>query len=372
MSFSEEIRNHPWEQVKAGIYRKTVADAKKAVLTEKRSYHDLLALLSPSAADLLEDMALASHQLTVRRFGRIIQMYAPIYVSSECVNTCVYCGFNRRNEIRRATLTVEEVLEEGNILRESGFSHVLLLTGESPEHVSVHDLARISEKLRHWFASISVEVYPMDTLSYRTLIESGVDGLTIYQETYDQACYARVHPSGPKRNFDWRLDTPDRGGEAGFRRLNIGALLGLADWRVEGAFLGLHAAYLLRRYWRSHVSISFPRLRPAAGAFNPDHPVSDAEMVQLICALRLFLPDAGIVLSTREPQQFRDNLIPLGVTHMSAGSRTSPGGYAAKNRSENQFEVCDHRSSREVAQKIAAAGYEPVWKDWDAAFLHSA
>jgi 2-iminoacetate synthase len=371
MSFLEHIRNHPWDRVEAAIYEKSMAAAEKALFARKRSYDDLLALLSPSAEGLLEEMASASHELTVRRFGRIIQMYAPIYVSSECVNSCVYCGFNRGNEIRRATLTTEEVLEEAEILRSSGFSHLLLLTGESPAHVSVHDLARIAQGLRHMFASIAVEVYPMDTASYAQLIKSGVDGLTIYQETYDRTCYANVHPSGPKRDYPWRLQTPDRGGEAGFRRLNIGALLGLTDWRVEGAFVGLHAAYLMSRYWRSHVSISFPRLRPAAGEFQPDHPVSDAEMVQLICALRLFLPDAGIVISTREPRQFRDNLIPLGVTHMSAGSRTSPGGYAARNESEGQFEVCDHRTSSEVARRIAAAGYEPVWKDWDPAFLDS-
>lgn len=371
MSFFEHIRNHPWDKVAAEIYGKSIADAERAVFAQKRSYDDLLALLSPAAAGVLEEMARASHELTVQRFGRIIQMYAPIYVSSECVNACVYCGFNRGNEIRRATLTMEEVLEEAKVLRSSGFSHVLLLTGESPAHVSVGDLAYIAQGLRHMFASISIEVYPMDTPSYARLIESGVDGLTIYQETYDKTCYSRVHPPGPKRNFQWRLQTPDRGGEAGFRRLNLGALLGLADWRVEGAFLGLHAAYLMSRYWQSHVSISFPRLRPAAGGFDPYHAVNDTEMVQLICALRLFLPDAGIVLSTREPRQFRDNLIPLGVTHMSAGSRTSPGGYAGRNESEGQFDVCDHRSSHEVAQRIIAAGYEPVWKDWDSAFLDS-
>jgi len=199
---------------------------------------------------------------------------------------------------------------------------------------------------------------------------SGVDGLTIYQETYNLKRYAEVHPAGRKRNYKWRLDTPDRGGQAGFRRLNIGALLGLSDWRIEGAFLGFHAAYLMRQYWKSHVSVSFPRLRPAAGGYQPESPVSDVQMVQLICALRLWLPDAGLVLSTRESQEFRDNLIPLGITQMSAGSKTAPGGYSSKTEAEGQFKVSDHRSPEEVARMIASRGYEPVWKDWDEAFLN--
>jgi 2-iminoacetate synthase len=320
---------------------------------------------------MLEDLAQASHQLTVQRFGRVIQLFAPIYVSNDCVNDCVYCGFNRHNRIRRATLTMEEVLEEGKALNRSGFRHVLLLTGESPHSVSPDDLGRVAEELRPLFASISIEVYPMDTLSYSGLIEKGVDGLTIYQETYHRGCYATIHPTGPKRDYDWRLATPDRGGQAGFRRLNIGALLGLADWRVEGAFVGMHAAYLMRRYWQSHVAVSFPRLRPAAGGYVPKFPVSDMAMVQLMCALRIFLPDAGLVLSTREPARLRDNLIPLGVTHMSAGSKTAPGGYTSTRDADGQFEVNDNRSTREVAEKIEDLGYEPVWKDWDAAFLHA-
>jgi 2-iminoacetate synthase len=371
MSFQEEIRHYSWERIEEAIETNTSVDVERVIQTEKCGFEDLLALLSPSAVPLLEDLAQKSHQITVQRFGRVIQMYAPIYVSNECVNTCVYCGFNQHNQINRATLTLDEVLEEASALKRAGFSHVLLLTGESPHVVSPDDLGRIAQELRSVFASISIEVYPMDTAAYSRLIEKGVDGLTIYQETYHRECYAKIHPTGPKRDYDRRLETPDNGGTAGFRRLNIGALLGLSNWRAEGAFLGLHAAYLMRRYWKNHVAVSFPRLRPAAGGYSPEHPVSDTDMVQLMCALRIFLPDAGLVLSTREPAEFRDNLIPLGVTHMSAGSRTAPGGYASKREAEGQFDVNDNRSSREVSQRIAALGYEPVWKDWDAAFLHS-
>jgi len=371
MSFWETITQYRWDRIKSVIRGKTAEDVRRALQSPIRKFDDYLALLAPAAADFMEEMAQASHRLTVQRFGRIIHMFAPLYLSSECTNTCVYCGFNRLNRIARATLSVDEVVDEAMVLHRQGFRHVLLLTGESPHHAPVDYLIRVARKLQPMFASISIEIYPLATDDYCQLIQNGVEGLTVYQETYHLKQYARIHPAGPKRNFRRRLETPDRGGKAGFRRLNIGALLGLCDWRVEGAFTGLHAAYLVRRYWRSRVSVSFPRLRPAAGGFQPQYPVTDADMVQLMCALRLWLPDAGLVLSTREPARLRDNLLPLGVTQMSAGSKTAPGGYAAKENVEGQFEICDLRSPREVADMIAGHGYEPVWKDWDAGFLNA-
>ena len=318
MSFWEKITQYQWDQIASAIQGKTSEDVRRALQTPIRQFDDFLALLAPAAADFIEEMAQAAHQLTVRRFGRTIQMFAPIYMSSECTNACEYCGFNRHNQIARATLSVDEVVEEAMVLHGQGFRHILLLTGESPNHAPVEYLTRVAQKLQRMFASLSIEVYPLTTDDYRRLILNGVDGLTIFQETYNLKQYVKFHPSGPKHNFRWRLETPDRGGQAGFRRLNIGALLGLCDWRVEGAFVGLHAAYLVHRYWKSSVSISFPRLRPAAGGFQPPSFVSDPHMVQLICALRLWLPDAGLVLSTREPAELRDNLLPLGVTQMSA------------------------------------------------------
>ncbi|MCF8106889.1 MAG: 2-iminoacetate synthase ThiH [Desulfohalobiaceae bacterium] len=369
MSFQDHIHDLSWDCLQESIQDKTQLDAERALASSRKSFDDLLALLSPAASVLIEDMAQAAHGLTRQRFGRIIQMYAPIYISSECANACVYCGFNRHNTIRRATLSLEEVDREADALLEAGFRHVLLLTGESPRHVGVEYLGRIAGRLREKFSSIGIEVYPMDIDSYRSLIDSGVDSLTVYQETYKRSCYEAIHPAGPKRDYDWRLDTPDRGGRAGFRRLNIGALLGLAEWRVEGAFLAMHAAYLMKNHWRSHVSVSFPRLRPAAGGYEPAFPVADAGMVQLMCALRLFLPDAGLVISTREPRELRDNLVPLGITHMSAGSKTAPGGYVSHQDFEGQFDVDDRRSPFEVAEMIKAKGYVPVWKDWDSAFL---
>lgn len=370
MSFLNIITQYRWEQIESRILNKTKQDVSRALGSPVCKLDDLFALLSPAAGDFLEEMAQAAHGLTVQRFGRTIQMFAPMYVSSECINACVYCGFNRHNRIARATLSLSEVVEEAMYLHKRGFRHILLLTGESPHYATVDYLIRIAEKLRHIFPSISIEIYPMSTDDYRRLIENGVDGLTIYQETYNTKRYAEIHPAGPKRNYEWRLKTPERGGEAGFRRLNIGALLGLCDWRVEGAFLGLHAAYLVRRFWKSHVSISFPRLQPAAGGYQPQFPVTDAYLVQLICALRLWMPDAGLVLSTREPADLRDNLMPLGITQMSAGSSTAPGGYAGREKVEGQFEISDHRSPEEVVGMIASHGYEPVWKDWDANFLN--
>jgi len=371
MSFWKKITSYRWDGIEAAILGKTAKDVHRALQSPVRRFDDFLAFLAPDAAGYLEEMAQTAHQLTVRRFGRTIQMFAPVYMSNECTNACAYCGFNRRNRIARATLSVDEVVDEAMVLHGQGFRHILLLTGESPHHAPVDYLIRVARKLQRIFASISIEIYPLATDDYRRLILNGVDGLTIFQETYNLKQYATFHPSGPKHNYRRRLETPDRGGKAGFRRLNIGALLGLCDWRVEGAFVGLHAAYLVHRYWKSSVSISFPRLRPAAGGFQPPFPVSDVQMVQLMCALRLWLPDAGLVLSTREPAMLRDNLLPMGITQMSAGSKTAPGGYAAKEKAESQFEVCDLRSPKEVADMIAGRGYEPVWKDWDASFLNA-
>jgi len=369
MTFKQEIKTYRWDELAVAVRAKNAHDVAVALRTDRKSFEDLLALLSPAASDFIEEIAQAAHRLTVQRFGRIIQMYAPIYLSSECTNACVYCGFNHHNQIKRVTLTPDEVLLEAQVLIKKGFRHVLLLSGESPRHVSISYLNRVAKRLQPFFASLSLEIYPLETDGYRQLIANGVDGLTVYQETYDRIKYAAVHPAGRKGDYDWRLETPERGGRAGFRRLNIGALLGLADWRVEGLFLGLHARYLMNRYWKSHVSVSFPRLRPAAGGYQPQYPVTDADMVQLMCALRLWIPDAGLVLSTREPRELRDNLIPLGVTQMSAGSKTAPGGYAGVEDAEAQFAVNDERSPQEVARAIAATGYEPVWKDWDAEFL---
>lgn len=371
MSFLKTVKHRPWGRVQEQVQAGTRQQAARALSSEQPDLEGFLSLLSPAAAPLLEDMAQASHALTARRFGRTMGLYAPLYLSSNCCNSCLYCSYNVRNPVERVTLTPEEAEAEARHLHGQGFRHILLVSGEDPDAVSVNYLGLVAHRLRPMFDSISIEIYPMRAGQYASLIDSGVDGLIVYQETYDPETYSRVHPAGRKRDFAYRLGTPERGGVAGFRRMGIGALLGLSDWRTEAAYLGLHARYLMRRFWRSHVTISFPRLRPAVGGYRPEHPVADRDLVQMICALRLFLPDAGLILSTREAPELRDNLIPLGITSMSAGSVTSPGGYTHVEHTAGQFEIADHRTPAQVVRVIEECGYEPVWKDWDAAFLNA-
>jgi 2-iminoacetate synthase len=345
----------------------TPADVERALRrTGRRSLDDFAALLSPAAALRLEDLAQAAHETTVRRFGRTIHLFAPLYLSNECVSSCTYCGFAAENEIARRTLTQDELRAEGEELRQRGFRHLLLVAGEHARIVSKDYLVESVRTLAPSFPSLSVEVQVWDEATYRRLVEAGCDGLVVYQETYDRSTYAAVHLKGKKRNYDWRLAAPDRGAMAGMRRLGIGALLGLhSDWRMEALALAAHARALVLRWWRCEVSVSLPRLRPAAGGFEPADPVGDPDFVQLLCALRLLLPDLGVSLSTREPAALRDALLRLGVTHLSAGSHTEPGGYASPSDAEPQFEISDTRSPAEVAAVLRAAGYDPVWTDWE-------
>ena len=282
-------------------------------------------------------------------------------------------------------------------MQAQGFRNLLLVAGEHPKFVSNHYLRDCLAALHPDWPSLSLEVGPMETEEYRPLVAAGADGLVVYQETYDRKVYAEMHTAGPKRNFDWRLETPERAYAAGFRRLGISPLYGLADWRYEALSAAAHADYLLRNCWKAALTISTVRIRPCAGEFEPLTHISDRELAQLICALRLMFPDVGIVLSTRENPKLRDGLIPLGVTMMSAGARTEPGGYtgagkeksitpsAASSRSWRPARANGRRrkatrptppasstwptSARrsEVAERIRKLGYEPVWKDWDAA-----
>ena len=329
----------------------------------------LAAFISPAAEAYLEEMAQQAHRVTVQRFGRTVQLYAPLYVSSYCLNSCRYCGYNRTNEIPRTRLTIDQAMADADIIASEGFRHILIVSGEDPEFVTTDYLAKLAGRLRSKFSSISVEVYPMSRDDYRSLFEAGIDGVTLYQETYDRKIYAEYHIAGPKSDYDNRLSIHDRTGSAGIRRMGIGVLLGLADFRLETLGLAEHAAYLMKRYWRGQVSFSFPRLRPALNVTSrSDHLVSDKELVQMVLALRLCFPDAGIVLSTRERAALRDNLVKLCVTRISAGSRTNPGGYSGKVDTARQFEIDDTRSAAQVAEMIRSTGAEAVWKDWDAAF----
>lgn len=370
MSFKKVIQKYDPLQVIAEIEAMTAADVQRALAAEQLDNRDFMALLSPAAEDFLEEMAQKAHAITLRRFGRTILLYAPIYLSNECHNSCLYCGFSVNNPIPRRTLTLDEIERDARILHGQGFRHILLLTGEAPGKVGNDFIAAAAERIRPLFSSISIEVYPMKTAGYKEMVDAGVDGLTIYQETYDPELYKQLHPSGRKRDYNFRLETPERGGAAGLRRIGIGFLLGLGNFRSEAFFAGLHGRYLMHHYWRTLLTVSFPRLRPAEGGFQPPNPVSDRQFVQLMCAMRLLLNDAGLVLSTRESAELRDNLLPLGITQMSAGSCTAPGGYSEEDSATEQFTIDDDRTPAEIAELLKTRGYDPVWKDWDGAFLN--
>lgn len=368
--FEEIFDKYSWENVSERIYNSAEDHVIQAISKEDRTPDDFYALVSPSADAYLEELAHESFRITRMRFGNTIQLYAPLYVSNECSNSCLYCGFSIRNKIKRLTLTEEEAGKESSILYNTGFRHILLVSGEHRKAVPPESLSAIASSIHSKFASVSIEVYPMETEEYIMMERSGIDGLTLYQETYDRNTYSEVHPAGKKRDFSWRLHGPERGGDAGFRKIGIGALLGLSDWRVDGFFTALHAYYLSKKYWKSQIQVSFPRLRKAEGRYMPPHPVSDRDMTHLICAMRIFLPDAGLALSTREAPYFRDNIMPLGITMMSAGSRTEPGGYGLNKTAGRQFEIEDSRPPETVVKIISQKGFDPVWKDWDRKFLN--
>ena len=368
MTFLDVLERTPVRELAAFAMSANDADVSRALTKGSRDLEDFAALIGPAASERLEELALASHALTLRRFGRTVHMYAPLYLSNECLTTCTYCGFAKGLPIARKTLTIEQTLREGEFLRAHGYRHVLLLTGEHQKLTGVDFLCDHVGALRALFPQISLEVQVWDEDEYRRLAAAGCDGVVIYQETYDRDAYARFHVAGRKRDYAFRLGGPERAAHAGIRRLGIGALLGLHEpWREDAVAVAAHALYLLRAAWRQELSVSVPRIRPSASGYTPEQPVTDRELAQLICALRLVLPDAGIVMSSREAAGFRDRLIPLGVTHTSAGSHTDPGGYTEPGEAEGQFEVNDTRAPEEVAAALRALGYEPVWKDWDPA-----
>ncbi|NQU09363.1 2-iminoacetate synthase ThiH [bacterium] len=398
-TFVSEFNRLPlpaWSQASAQATPAEVEQALAGAGRRRRGRTELLrdfaVLLSPTAggSPWLEAAAQRARDLTARHFGRVVRFFAPLYLSNECINICKYCGFSRDNPILRVTLTLDQVVREAEYLRQEGFRHLLLVAGEHPHFVSDAYLRDCVSRLRAGWPSIALEVGPMETDQYRLLVEAGAEGLVAYQETYDRTVYGAMHLSGPKTDFDWRLATPERAYAAGFKRLGIGALLGLAPWRTEAIALAAHAAHLLRQCWQSQLTVSVPRLRPAAGEFEPLVQVTDRDLAQLVCALRLTFPEVGIVLSTREASQLRDALVPLGVTSMSAGSHTEPGGYTGQGTEDLhltkggrrqaiplpviasegehatvQFEIADNRSPAEVAARLTAMGYEPVWKDWE-------
>lgn len=350
------------------LHSPSTADVEAVLNRDKLDVNDLATLLSPAAGEMLPALARRSAAITSRRFGHTIQMYAPVYVSNFCANKCVYCGFSAENKIDRRVLTLDEAEVEMNILADRGFSHVLLVSGEAPAKVGVAYLAELARRTRDRFAALTIEVQPLSTEEYRTLFEAGITGVAVYQETYDRTVYEQVHLAGKKADYDYRLATPARVAQAGMREVGIGALMGLSDWRSEGLVLGMHLAWLRKHFWRTNVSVSFPRMRPAEGAYDPPQPAGEKELTQLLFALRLFDWDVGLVLSTREEERYRNGMIGLGPTRYSAGSCTAPGGYANPELAGEQFSVGDQRDLQEVCASICLKNHDPVCKDWDATF----
>lgn len=367
MEFKEIVDSLSWEGISQEIASKTESDVKRALSKSKLDLHDLMALLSPAALPYLEVMAQRSQYFTQQRFGKTIQLYIPLYLSNACTNHCVYCGFNHNNKFTRITLDEAEIEKELLAIRELGnFQHLLLVTGESPKHANVEYLKRAIVQCRKHFANVSLEVQPLNQDEYEELIKAGLYSVYVYQETYNKAKYTEYHPAGKKRDYNYRVDTFDRLGRAGIRKMGLGVLVGLEDWRTDMIFMASHLRYLQKKYWRTKYSISFPRMRPHEGeGFKPNVIMNDKELAQAIFAFRLFDHDTEIALSTRESAYMRDHMLRLGVTTMSAGSKTEPGGYACYPEALEQWTMADDRSPVEVEKAIQTNGYEAVWKDWD-------
>ena len=371
-TFLEELRSRDLHAF-SEISRKTSAREVEHILRKGHAdtLEEFAALISPAAEAYLEQMAQLSAAITRKYFGRTMRMFAPLYVSNECINNCVYCGFAHRHSIERRTLSLEEVEREVEAIYRLGFRNILLVAAENPKLVSSGYMADVIDIAIKRMPSVSIEIAPSRVVDYKKYVDAGCEGLTVFQETYDEKVYPTLHPSGPKSVFWWRLGTPERGAEAGMRKLGLGPLLGVNEWRFEVLAVALHAKFLMHKAWRSQVSISLPRMRPAASGYVPlpQNIPTDRELVLTTCALRIFLSRLAIVVSTRESRKLRDGLMGLGVTQMSAFSSTKPGGYADREESGEQFHIDDGRTPAEFAEALKKHGLDPVWKDFDTAFV---
>ncbi len=371
MSFYDILQRYHSFDFAEFFTSRTAEDVMQALARPQLGEKDFLTLLAPAAAEsgILEMMAAKARRQTIQYFGKTIQLFAPLYISNFCSNHCAYCGFNHNNSIGRRKLELPEIEQEAKAIAATGIQHILFLTGEAKKITPMDYLLETVAILRRYFASVSIEIFPMDFAEYQVMQQAGVDGLTLFQETYDEEMYKKVHLGGKKRDFRYRLDAPERGAMAGFRTVNLGALLGLSEKRCDFFFTGLHARYIDNNYLDTEVSVSLPRFNPAeCGDFTPKDPVDDRSFVQFLFAFRLFMPRAGITVSTRESAAMRDNLMGLGATRFSAGVSTSVGGYAdVDEQSTPQFEITDERSVPEMVESISRHGFQVIYKDWDVA-----
>jgi 2-iminoacetate synthase len=365
--FIDLIKTYDWKSTTDQIYSKTDADVRTALKSKNRSINDFMALISPVAEPYIEEMARQSQTITQKRFGKTMQLYVPLYLSNFCENNCVYCGFNTENKIKRKVLSYDEIKEEVIAIRKLGFEHILLVTGEADVKAGATYLKKAFEIIKPYMSLISIEVQPLKPEEYSELITQGLNTVYLYQETYNKESYSRYHLKGNKSHFENRLNTYEHLGKAQVHKMGLGILAGLEDWRTDSFFTALHLNYLKKKYWKTKYSISFPRLRPHTGSFEPNSIMTDRHLAQLIFAYRMFDENVEIALSTRESAAYRDHMLTLGVTSMSAESKTNPGGYAHPelNTELEQFSVNDNRKASEIANMIRSKGYEAVWKDWD-------
>ncbi len=371
--FADVIERYSWEGTTDAIASATLADARRVLARAKvgitLSPDEFAILISPAAAPLLEEMAQLSQQITRRRFGLTMSMYIPMYVSNACTNKCVYCGFNHDNKFERTTLSLDDVRQECEAIKELGpFENLLVVSGEYPALCGVDYLEQVLRVARPMFANLTLEVQPLKTEQYKQLVGAGLNGVVCFQETYHREAYKKYHPRGMKSHYAWRLNGFDRMGQAGVHKIGLGVLIGLEDWRTDLTMLARHLRYLQKKYWRTRYAVNFPRMRPSESGYQPNVVMTDRELAQLTFAFRIFDHDIDISWSTRESPALRDNMAPLGVTSMSAGSQTEPGGYRVSPQALEQFEVSDSRTPAEVTAAIRAHGLEPVWKDWDKIF----
>ena len=369
--FSEVLEKIDWDATTEAIYAKSDADVRRALAKSHLDVEDFMALISPAAEPYLETMAQLSYRYTRERFGNTMQIFIPLYITNSCTNSCVYCGFHVSNPMKRTILTEEEMVNEYKAIKQLGpFENLLIVTGENPVKAGVPYIARSLDLARPYFSNLKIEVMPLSVEEYEELTHHGMNGVICFQETYHKANYNIYHPRGMKANFEWRVNGFDRMGQAGVHSIGMGVLVGLEkEWRTDITMMAHHLRYLQKHYWKTKYSFNVPRMRPSEnGGFQPNVVMSDRELAQVTFATRIFDHDVDISYSTRESASFRNHMARLGVTTMSAESKTDPGGYYSYPQALEQFHVSDERKTGEVAAALRALGIEPVWKDWDQSF----
>ena len=363
MSFFDVLSKYDVDKFKELVDSKTDKDIELALAKQgAHTIDDFAALISERArTHYLDVMVQMSMQLTRKRFGRCINMYLPLYLTNLCSNKCAYCGFSVANKFKRVVLTLEEIEEELQAMNKMGYTNILLVSGENSHKAGMPYFEQVLPLAKNYADYLQMEVQPLETDEYARLKELGLDAVSVYQETYPPEYYKKVHLAGKKADMRFRMETPDRLGQAGIDKVGMGALLGLYDWKVDLVATAMHVLYMRDKYWKTNLSISFPRLRPAQGGFEPHSPVSDAKLLQIICAWRIFDNELDLTISTRESAQFRDLILPVGITALSAGSSTEPGGYAHKGQNLEQWTVNDARPVDEVVKVMEESGFDAVF-----------